>query len=210
MKRHIPSILLLAFAFCVSGTLARAQNVDVFFGVGTVTDTSAHTVVDTFGTGFPFTTPALGGSFGKIGGDFMFTKHFGFNAETDFRFSQDNYAGLQTRPMFYDFNGVYMPTFGRFSRIAPELEGGVGGVHMNFSYSQSECDAFGGCSTSTNLVDTSNHFQVHVGGGLRFYATKHVFLRPQVDYRYVPNFFQYGRNNVVEYGAALGYSFGER
>jgi hypothetical protein len=49
-----------------------------------------------------------------------------------------------------------------------------------------------------------------MSAGLRIYATNHVFFRPQIDARYVDNFFQYGSNWVPEYGAALGWSFGER
>lgn len=210
MSKRIGSISLLAFAFCLGGTLAKAQNADVFFGVGTATNSSTNQTYDTFGDGTLYGTPKLGGSFGKIGGDFMVTKRFGFGAETDFHFSQSSYAGLLTRPIFYDFNGIYMPTFSRFSRVVPELEAGIGGVRMSFSYKSTSCDPFGGCQTSTSLIESSSHFQVHVAAGVRFYATKHVFIRPQVDYRYVPNFFQYGSNSVPEYGAALGWSFGER
>jgi hypothetical protein len=210
LSKRIGSISFLAFAFCLGTTIASAQNADVFFGVGTAMDSSNNSVADYFGTGIPLTSPKLAGSFAKIGGDFMITKHFGVGAETDFRFAHANYQGFQTRPLFYDFNGIYMPTVGRFKRIVPELEGGVGGVKMAFSYSQSSCDNLGGCSTSTTAYESSSHFQVHVAGGIRFYATNHLFIRPQVDFRYVPNFFQYGRNTVPEYGAAVGWSFGER
>jgi len=207
--KPIRSISLLAFALCLGSSLASAQNADVFFGVGTVIDSSNGQLVDTFGTGNPFTSPRLGGSFGKIGGDFMITKRFGFGAETDFKFSHAAYDGLLTRPVFYDFNGIYTPGVGRFSRIVPELQAGIGGVRMGFSYSSSSCDPFGGCNTSTSQVETSSHFQLHAAAAVRFYVTKHAFFRPAVDYRYVPNFFQYGRNSVPEFGAALGWSFGE-
>jgi hypothetical protein len=210
VSKRFSSISLLAFAFYMGSTFASAQNVDVFFGAGTALNTSANTSFDTFGTGIPFTSPKLGGAFGKVGGDFMLTKHFGVGAETDFRFAQDDYLGLKTRPIFYDFNGIYMPTLGRFSRIVPEFQAGLGGAKMNFSYSATSCDPIGGCSTSTSVVESSSHFQVHMAAGLRFYATRHLFVRPQVDLRYVPNFFQYGRNWVPEYSGSLGWSFGER
>ncbi len=209
MLKSIRPISILAFAFCLGGSLANAQNADVFFGVGTAIDSSNGQLVDTFDTGFPYTSPRLGGSFGKIGGDFMFNKRFGFGAETDFRFSQAAYDGLLTRPVFYDFNGIYTPFAGRFSRVVPELQAGIGGVRMAFSYTSSSCDPFGGCNTSTNLIESSSHFQLHAAAALRLYATKHVFFRPAVDYRYVPNFFQYGRNSVTEFGGAIGWSFGE-
>jgi len=211
MTKQIRSILTLAFAVCLCSALASAQRgPDVFFGVGTAIDSSSNGFIDTFGTGIPYTTPKLGGSFGKIGGDFMLTKHFGVGAETDFRFGQAAYAGVQTRPVFYDFNGIYTPTIRGFKRVVPEFEGGLGAAHLGFAYTQSSCNGFTGCSSSTAALGSSNHFQIHMAAGLRIYATNHIFFRPQVDARYVNNFFQYGSNWVPEYGAALGWSFGER
>jgi hypothetical protein len=211
VTRQIRSILTIAFAACLGSSLASAQRgPDVFFGVGTAMDSSSNGSIDTFGTGFPYTTPKLGGAFAKIGGDFMVTKQLGIGAETDFRFTQAAYAGLQTRPMFYDFNLIYMPSFHGFKRVVPEFQGGLGGTHLGFNYNESSCNQLSGCSTSTSQVDSSNHFQVHVSAGLRIYATNHIFFRPQVDAHYVNNFFQYGSNWVPEYGASLGWSFGER
>jgi hypothetical protein len=211
VKRQIRSILTFAFAAGLGTTLASAQRgPDVFFGVGTATDSSSNKLIDTFDTGNPYTTPKLTGSFGKIGADFMVTKHFGVGAETDFRFGQAAFVGLQTRPVFYDFNLIYTPTFHGFKRVVPEFEGGLGAARLGFNYNQSSCNPLSGCSSSTSQVDSSNHFQIHMAAGLRIYATNHVFFRPQIDARYVENFFQYGSNWVPEYGAALGWSFGER
>lgn len=211
MKKQLCSIATLAFAVCLGSSLASAQRgPDVFFGVGTATDSSSNLSIDTLGTGSPFTTPKLGGSFGKVGGDFMLTQHFGIGAETDFRFGQAAYTGFQTRPLFYDFNGIYMPTFHGFKRVVPEFEGGLGAARLSFNYSQSSCNPLTGCSTVNSSVGSSDHFQVHMSAGLRIYATSHLFIRPQVDARYVNNFFQYGSNWVPEYGASIGWSFGER
>jgi len=90
----------------------------------------------------------------------------------------------------------------------PELEGAIGGAHLSFSFPTSSCNPFTGCSTSSSFLDSSNHFQVHMAAGVRFYVTQHLFVRPQVDARYVNNFFQFGSNWVPEYGAAVGWSFG--
>jgi len=122
----------------------------------------------------------------------MITPHFGIGGETDFRFSQASYAGLTYRPVFYDFNGIWLPTAHRLKRIVPELQAGLGGVNLKFYFPQSTCDSFAGCSTSNSFVESSNHLQVHLEGGVRFYLTPHLFLRPQVDAHYVNNFFQFG------------------
>lgn len=173
-------------------------------------DSSSGRSIDTFATGNPFTTPRLGGTFGKAGADFMITPHFGIGAETDFRFSQGSYSGLAYRPIFYDFNAIWAPTGHVEKRIVPELEAGLGGARLSFYNPTSFCDQFTGCSTSNNFVESSNHFQVHLSAGVRMYVTQHLFIRPQVDARYVNNFFQFGSNWVPEYGAALGWSFGSR
>jgi len=175
-----------------------------------MTDGSSGQPTDTFGTGNPFTTPRLGGTFGKAGASFMITPHLGLGAETDFRFSQGSYTGLTYRPMFYDFNAIWAPTGRLHKRVVPEFQAGLGGTRLSFFYPQSFCDQFAGCSTSNSFVESSNHLQVHLSAGLKLYVTSHVFVRPQFDEHYVNNFFQFGSNWVPEYGAAVGWTFGER
>ncbi len=200
------------------GTLAAASapaGLDAYFGVGTMTADSTNRSIDTFGTGqiFPantpgyYNTPKLGGAFGKAGASFLFG-HFGIGGEADWRFSQGAYAGLQYRPVFYDFYGIYRPT-NKFKRVVPELIGGLGGVDVKFYYPQSSCNAFTGCSSSSNFVDSSNHFQVRMGAGLEIYASSHIYFRPEIDAHYVTNFSQFGSNWVPEYSVAIGYRFGE-
>jgi hypothetical protein len=190
--------------------VSAQRGLDVFAGVGTTVLDSSGQSIDTFGTGSPFTTPRMGGTFGKFGGDFLVTPHFGIGAETDFRFSQGSYAGLTYRPLFYDFNGIWLPTAHRLKRVVPELQAGLGAVNLKFYYPQTSCNSFTGCSSSNSFVDSSNHFQVHLEAGVRFYVTSRLFVRPQVDAHYVNNFFQFGSNWVPQYGASVGWSFGER
>jgi len=203
------SALFACTVFLIPG-LARAQaGLDVFFGVGTASAPSSSQSVDTFGDGTIYGTPRLGGTFGKAGADLMFSPHFGLGAETDFRFSQGSYTGLTYRPTFYDFNAIWAPTGHNLKRIVPEFQAGLGGVNLKFYYPQSYCDIFAGCSSSNTFLESSNHFQVHLEAGLRFYVTPHLFVRPQVDAHWVNNFFQFGSNWVPEYGASVGWSFGE-
>jgi hypothetical protein len=152
--RLIRSTLPFAFALCLTTTLAHAQaGPDVFFGVGTMTDDSSKMAIDTFGTGNPFTSPRLGGTFGKAGADIMITPYLGFGGEADFRLAQGAYAGLGYRPTFYDFNAIFAPTARRFKRVVPELQAGVGAVNLKFySPSATFCDQFAGCSTSSTFL----------------------------------------------------------
>jgi hypothetical protein len=203
------AIQMVMFSLALVLPASAQAGVDVFAGVGTTILDSSGQSIDTFNTGSPFTTPRMGGTFGKFGGDFMVTPHFGLGAETDFRFSQGAYAGLNYRPLFYDFNGIWLPTAHRLKRVVPELQAGLGGVNLKFYFPQSSCNSFTGCSSSNSFIDSSNHFQVHLEAGVRFYVTSHLFVRPQVDAHYVNNFFQFGSNWVPQYGASVGWSFGE-
>ena len=211
MLKLVKTTIPFALALFACAALAQAQSgLDVFFGVGTSRVGSSGQSIDTFGTGNLFGTPSMAGSFGKVGADFMLTQHFGIGGETDFRFSQADYAGLNYRPTFYDFNGIWLPTGHKLKRIVPELQAGLGGTRLSFYYPQSSCDVFAGCSSTNTFVESSNHFQVHMEAGVRVYLTQHLFLRPQVDAHWVNNFFQFGSNWVPEYGASLGWTFGER
>jgi hypothetical protein len=198
------------FALCLGATFAHAQaGLDVFAGVGTASDGSSHQQLNPFGTG-SFTTPKMGGTFGKFGADVMFKPWIGVGGETDFRYAQGAYAGLSYRPFFYDFNAIIMPTGRKFKYVVPELQAGIGGTKLSFYENATYCNILAGCSNSSAVVASSSHFQTHLAGGIRFYATQHFFVQPQVDAHYVNNFFQFGSNWVPEYSASVGWSFGER
>jgi hypothetical protein len=190
--------------------LASAQTTaDVFVGANTATDKSSGQGIDTFGDGVIYNTPKMGGLFGNAGADVMVTPHFGVGGEVNFRFSQGSYAGLNYRPIFYDFNGIWQPT-AKSKRFVPEFQAGLGGVNVRFYENQSACDAFGGCSSSNTFVESSNHLQLHFSAGLRYYIRPHIFVRPQFDLHWVHNFFQFGSNFVPQYGVSVGYTMGER
>ena len=190
-----------------AGSAYAQADLDVFFGVGTATAPSNNQLIDTYGDGTLYGSPKLNGAFAKIGADIMLTPHFGVNGETDFRFSQGAYAGLNYRPTFYDFNGIWLPFGDHFKRIVPEIQAGLGGMYMKFYYPTSYCDAFAGCSSSNQYIESSNHFQMHMAAGIRFMSHP-IFIRPQIDAHWVNNLYQFGSNWVPEYGAAVGWSFG--
>ena len=191
----------------LSVTLANAQiRADAYFGLGTAHDSSNGQLVDLLGTGNTEPTSSLGGVFGTFGGGLMLTPSLGVGAEVSFRFAQGDYAGLGYRPIFYDFNGIWMPTIISTKRIKPEVQAGFGGVSLRFYGGGAQyCDPYSGiCS---NFLGSSNHLQLHLGLGLRFYVTEHIFVRPQFDYHWVRNFTEFGSNSVPEYSMAVGYSF---
>ncbi len=194
------SLLLTLFAVC-----AEAQGrLDAYFGMGTARVGSTNQLID-IGTGTLLPTPSMGGVFGTVGGGLMLTPTLGVGAEVAFRFAQGDYAGLNYRPIFYDFNGIFTPTLGS-KRIMPELQGGLGGTSLRFYGGGAQtCDYYTGrCS---DFAGSSNHFQLHAGVGLRFYVKENIFVRPQVDYHWVHNLNQeFKSNSVPAFSIAIGVS----
>jgi hypothetical protein len=91
----------------------------------------------------------------------------------------------------------------------PEFQAGFGGASLRFyNASQPYYDLrTGKISTYTG---SSNHLQLHLAAGLRFFIKPHLFIRPQVDYHWVRNLAEdqlgFGSNSVPEYTVAIGYS----
>lgn len=185
---------------------AQTPQANVYFGVGAATDSSNGQAIDVFGTGNFLNTPKMTGTFLNVGGSLMLTPHFGAGANLSWRAGQGEYAGLNYRPFFYDFNGIWQPL--KTKRFVPEVQAGLGGVRVGFSANQTACDQLVGCQTFNAGTESSSHFQTHFGVAARIYATPHIFLRPAVDAHWVNNFFQFGSNWVPEYSLGVGYSFG--
>jgi hypothetical protein len=211
--RYLPFALLL---FCAP--LVRAQgSFDVAMGFGTARDKATGLGIDsnTFLSCTPSsssttceTTPGLGRLFMGFEGDAMLNKHLGFGGELNFQPTKGDYGPLQYRQLFYDFNGLYAPV--NRKKVQLRIEGGVGGAHTGFSYSQTACVGTAVCRTQTVSVGTSNHFQVHVGAGVQIYVKGHFFVRPQFDFREVPGFTdQFGTNRAFGGTVWVGYNFGE-
>jgi hypothetical protein len=199
--RVIPVLLVLMFG---GVKIARAQGGDVYFGFGTATVKSSNQLIDTYGDGTLYSTPKMTGLFGNFGANFMIRPTLGVGGEYSFRFAQGSYAGLNYRPKFYDFNAIWMP-ISNSKQVAPEFQAGIGGASLSF-YLPRQCGVFG-CSSSSYL-QSSNHFQTHLGAGLHIYVKGGVFIRPQFDLHYVRNFNQFGSNWVPQYSVGIGYTFG--
>ena len=201
---------------------ANAQGISAYFGLGSAWNSAARTPDCPPGqiddpTIFPQTTgtclpvSGMGGVFGLFGADFMIKPHLGINGEYTFRFAQASYLGpensigipINIRPAFYDFNAVYQPTGGD-KTFVPVLEGGIGGAKMSFYLSQT-----GTAFSQSSYFISSSHFALHGAAGVKWYLHGDVFLKPQVDLRYVPHLTnQYGRNFVPQLSVSIGYTFG--
>ena len=222
MKR-VSSYFSLSALLLVCASLASAQSTfDLNMGFGTARVGSSGSGIDNassinaFGTCVPSSadtfcqaTPGLGGFFLGLGGDVMFTKRFGVGAEVNLQPAKSDYGPLQFRQTFYDFNGIFAPV--NQKRFLVQLAGGIGGARTGFSFTENSCVGTAVCSNVSQPVGNSSHFQVHTGVGFQVMLTDHLFIRPQFDLHYVPNFTDQFGSNVVPQGSVwFGYSFGDR
>ena len=206
--RYLPLLFCISFAYAQSA-------VDVNLGFGTVHDGAASGGIDsvtgnTCATGVTcVATPALSGFFMGFGGDVMLSKRFGFGGEAVLQPVKQDYSVLQARQIFYDFNGIYSPV--NQKKVVLRLEGGVGAATTRYYVTQSSCVGTAVCQSQTQTFGTSSHFQVHAGVGVQLFVTEHIFIRPQFDLHYVPNFTtQYGSNIAPSGMIWIGYSLGDR
>jgi hypothetical protein len=199
MEAPLRKLLLLAFALLCFAAAALAQQGDVFIGGGTVTSSSNANL------GLPSEN---GGLYINLGGDFVFHNRLGASVETMWRATQgfNSFADLNYRPILTTFNLLFQPRLGK--RIGADITAGIGPADTRY-YQPGTLSSPG----YANYAST-DHFMEHIGGGIRFYAWRHLFVRPEVDYFHIENnnntsssgFF--GSNNLIHIGASVGYTFG--
>ncbi len=144
----------------------------------------------------------MGGVFTEFGLSLFVNKQVGVGWTVSWRSAHD-YAGLQYRPAFNTFDGIFQPARLRTRRFAPEFRAGIGLASVHFDFpDQPSCDQVPGCPSS-------HHFLVNLAVATRLYVTGRVFVRPAVDVQHVNNFFLFGSNWVTRYSLSVGYSFGK-
>jgi len=222
--RYLPilSLLLLCVPF------AGAQSsVDFMLGGGGAHDKAATTGLDNSSLtqcaspnissgGTCASTPALSGFFLGFGGDAILWKNFGIGGEVSFQPARTQFinipgfGALNYRQTFYDINGIYEPVHSK--RASLQLQGGIGAARTGLSINQNSCVG-SACVNQTQPVVNSNHFQIHAGVGVSLFVTEHIFIRPQFDIHYVPNFTTqpgFGSDLVTAGMVWVGYNFGSR
>lgn len=141
----------------------------------------------------------------NVGGDVIFHKRLGFGFDAAWRSSQGNYGGLGIpyRPILFDFNGVYQPRISKKAGL--DLFGGIGWQSTRY-YGLTNTFA---CFQLGQCYQSSNHFLVDVGAGVRYYVWGHVFVRPEARYYKVfNNSSDFTSGNILRVGASIGYTIG--
>ena len=192
--RKTTLILSLFCLFCIAGSIAHAQQLDLAFGVSALTSAPPDSLNDI--------ASLRGGAFPSFSGDFLFWHNLGVGMTVAWRGHQniDQFAAQPFRPIFYEFNGVYGPPIGK--RVQADLQGGIGFESIRFYQPFFDCTAFG-CTNFTS----SNHFMGHVGSGLKLYVTNNIFVEPMAHFYFVHNNFEFTSGKAQRYGVQVGYSF---
>ena len=134
--------------------------------------------------------------------DRIYANRLGYSAEVFTVYTDQYYNGFQKyRPFWYDVNAVYAPRLAK--RASAFLTAGVGGQSILFYNTFSSCTFQTGCADRVN----SNHFMVHLSGGVRYNVWRRFFVRPEANYYRVFNNSDFHSGNVLRLGVSLGYSF---
>lgn len=177
---------ILSFASSLS-----AQQLDLAFDISTL-----HTA-GTSSTG----NPGMGGGFyPAFSAGYIFKNRLGLQGEVAWRGKINPTFGY--RPILFSLNGVFAPKIN--DRVTFVGLAGIGFEGVRLYTGTYNCNYFG----CTNY-NTDKHFLTDLGAGVRFYATKNVFVQPEVRWYYVPNQDNlFSTNSSTRYGISLGYTFG--
>lgn len=195
------AFLATVFVIFMLPNAASAQQGDAMLGFGTLLSPGADPC-----NSITFTCPEKGGLYLNLGADVIFHRRMGFGFDAAWKAGQGAYGGpggQPFRPILFDFNGVYQPRLNK--KVGADLMAGIGWQSTRFYGYQptSSCVYFGACYQS------SNHFLVDLGAGVRYYVWGHVFVRPEVRYYKVfNNTADFTSGNVVRVGASIGYTIG--
>lgn len=192
--------LLLASIVLGLATFAHAQQFN--FAVGASTLFSPRNLT----ASVAFLPPSeSGGIYPSISAEYLNENRVGISVQGAFRYNEALYDGYQHyRPVFYDVNAVYAPKFGK--KLVADLMAGAGAESVIFYQQLGACGVSSGCHSYVN--DT--HLLLHFGGGIRYYFRHNFFVRPEANYYFIHNNYEFHSDNVLRLGASIGYTWGSR
>ena len=183
----------------VFSNLAQAQRMDIGFGISNVVAPGAAVVNTSSGS---FLNPSLsGGVYPGFRGNVLFYKGAGIGAEVFWRASRVGYADTTVpfRPLFWNINAVYSPKLAPHAYL--ELVGGLGALSSRF-YTGTFCGGF-----SCSNYQSSNHFDIDLGGGIKIYGKGGFFIRPEARYYFINNNQEFSSGHAGRAGVTIGYTF---
>ncbi len=193
--KKLSLILALIVPFLIHSKV-YAQEFDAAFGAGTMIAPSAASA-----SGNHNAVTLSGGTYPVFSADLLLKRDFGVSGELAWRASRLLYGDFQpSRPLFYDFNGIYAPKLGKHA--AGELMAGIGWESIRFYQPTLVCSAL----TCTDFV-SSNHFMGHFGGGIRYYFHGNFFIRPEAHLYLIRNNQEFSSPVATRVGISLGYTF---
>lgn len=168
--------------------MAAAQSVDVFAGLNALTASQAVSNI-----------PRLGGGLFPSAGVSLYLGPVGIGAEGAFRAAK---SSTDLRPVYYDVNLLLDPI--HISRsLIPEFMFGLGAQSIHDYRDLASCTGLSNCTSYA-----SSHLAAHVGVGLKFFLTEHIFLRPEAHFYFIRHNQALQANNSERFGVSLGYTFG--
>lgn len=203
--RKLAFLAALSACFLFTGA-AFAQQGDAMFNFSTLMTPNNNGCTFSFTSQFGASCPESGGLYTGVGADVIFHRRVGIGFDVNWRASQGGYGGAggePYRPILWDFNGIYQPRLGK--KLGADLFAGAGWQSTRFYTSGYTCGYFSGCIN----YNTSNHFLIDAGVGIRYYVWGHFFVRPEARYYYVNNNTNdFTSNNLFKVGASIGYTIG--
>lgn len=194
------ALLAAVCALILFADLARAQQVDVMVGGGTLFASSPFTA--------SLNQPVIsekGGPYPSVSGDIILFGRYGLNVETAWKWKDGYYPGYGQgyRPILTDGNVLFQPQLSK--KFGLDLMVGVGAESVRFYNGYSSSCPYASCS---NFL-SSNHLLEHLGGGIRYYFYHRLYVRPEVHYYHIHNNIEFNSDNVIRAGASVGYTFGK-
>jgi hypothetical protein len=200
LKLGLRVALFVSFAWAaiaIFANFACAQQIDVAIGGSSM---FAPPGSQAFGNHEPQSLD--GGIYPSVSADYLFLhQRIGVQGEISWRWSNSTYLpgfiNLPYKPLFYDFNAIWLskPIRRKFN---VEVLGGAGVQNTRFYLE--------GCNGSS-CFGTSNHLMFDVGGGIKYYAWRHFFVRPEGRFMIVRKNVEFSSDHATRYGFSIGYSF---
>jgi hypothetical protein len=176
--------------------IAHAQQIDVAVGGGSIFGPAGSTATGNH------QQQSLDGALYATGSvDYLFfRKVIGVQADAAVRVDTGTYAqnflNIPFRPMFFDGNAIWATQLSK--RIGVELVGG-GGV-LDTRFQTQTC-------TASKCFASSTHPMADVGGGIKLYAWRRLFIRPEARLYLIDNNTEFSSGHALRYSVSIGYTF---